>query len=678
MKKIFWMNCDFCICLLLLYCLMTGVAYGQEGTWTRKANVGNNGRQGAVAFSIGNKGYLGTGVSYQLVNNTTTFVFNNDFWEFDPVNNVWTQKANFPGGPRWKATGFSIGNKGYLGTGLTDNDYNNSHNDFWQFDPVANVWTRKANFGGGLRQAAVGFSIYNKGYIGTGGDQANLVSDFWEYDPVIDVWTKKANYAGNQPRGSAVGFSIGSKGYVGTGSGNNVTADFWEYNPATDVWIQKANLPAEERQGAIGFGMGTKGYIGTGLGQSSSLFNDFWEYDPVSNTWAQKANFTGSARCFAVGLTIGNKGYIGTGAPSGPLANDLWQYEVTTTNDTTAAVTVPGTSNPWLAGMPNGTKAALGDIAPANSPVLVNVKLTAGSWIEVSNITGTAAHGPYPPYTGPEGCLIIPPCYFTNITHEVGAEYGKSSLTAPINSLIGVFLNDNIPTDPTPNALDFSSQSARDYLELRPQLKQVFFIGDGKTSSGILQKIFIPNGATRLFLGMMDGIQWTGNSGAFNLTVSVVNKPPVTSCGIHKVQVCHKGKSLCIASSAIRAHLNHGDQLGSCTISSAKKSKGSKGNSSVVEGEAIHSFNASIAPNPFHSSTRMQYEIPVEGHVKISVFDALGRLMTLLVDSKHKAGIYNKDFSTATLSKGLYYYQVRYVTDQNQVLIKSGKMIITR
>ena len=47
-------------------------------------------------------------------------------------------------------------------------------------------------------------------------------------------------------------------------------------------------------------------------------------------------------------------------------------------------VVVPGNSNPWLAGMPDGTLGGDGsDSAPADSPVLVDlVPGLAGSWLE--------------------------------------------------------------------------------------------------------------------------------------------------------------------------------------------------------------------------------------------------------------------------------------------------------
>src|SRR5436190_787996 len=99
------------------------------------------------------------------------------------------------------------------------------------------TWTKKADFGGGARSGAVGFSIGNKGYIGTGGDK-----DFWEYDPASNTWMQKADFGGTA-RGGAVGFSIDGKGYIGTGSigVNSYKKDFWEYDPVTNVWSQKAD-----------------------------------------------------------------------------------------------------------------------------------------------------------------------------------------------------------------------------------------------------------------------------------------------------------------------------------------------------------------------------------------------------------------------------------------------------
>src|SRR4030095_10177208 len=91
----------------------------------------------------------------------------------------WIQAADVPGGARQNAVGFSINDKGYIGTGSSEAGA--LKNDVWEYNPSTNSWTQKANFGGTARQNAVGLSIGSKGYIGTGNDGADK-QDFWELD----------------------------------------------------------------------------------------------------------------------------------------------------------------------------------------------------------------------------------------------------------------------------------------------------------------------------------------------------------------------------------------------------------------------------------------------------------------------------------------------------------------
>ncbi len=295
----------------------------------RKQIYGGTGRYGAVGFSIGNKGYLGTGQG--------NGGFYSDFWEYDPASNVWTQKADYSGGPRRFATGFSIGTKGYIGTGF---DGSNARSDFWEFDSYANIWTKKSDFGGGNRSMAAAFSIGQKGYIGTGMDYTVYYggyfyitdySDLGEYDPFFDSWSKRADFEG-YARSAAVSLSIDSKGYIGTGIDKdyNYFKDFWEYDPSLDTWIQKIDFGGGIRRGAAGFSIGSKGYLGTGYKYEGGYVycNDFWEYDPEVNTWTEKIGFAGNAREGAVGFSISNKGYLGTGKGSEypDYYKDFWEY----------------------------------------------------------------------------------------------------------------------------------------------------------------------------------------------------------------------------------------------------------------------------------------------------------------------------------------------------------------
>jgi hypothetical protein len=303
-----------CCCVFLL-------AFDVNGQWTQKANVGGSGRTDAVAFSIGTKGYIGTGYAGTVITN--------DFWEYDPSTNAWSQKANFGGTARHKATGFSIGSKGYIGTGATSTAV--FLKDFWEYDPSSNAWTQKTNFGGTARQNAVGFSIGTKGYIGTGYEAYDLTSDFWEYDPSSNAWTQKTSFGGGD-RVGAVGFSIGTKGYIGTGQSGNPgdnSTDFWEYNQSTNAWSPKTSFPGIARVYATGFSIDTKGYIGTGQDYTGGNFHsnsDFWEYNQTTNTWLQKAGVSGGARENAVGFSIGTKGYIGTGFIFPSRSTDFREY----------------------------------------------------------------------------------------------------------------------------------------------------------------------------------------------------------------------------------------------------------------------------------------------------------------------------------------------------------------
>ena len=365
----------------------------QNNTWTQKADIGGSGKEGAVGFSIGSNGYFGTG---QLSDGSVT----NDFWEYNPVLNTWTQKANFGGAARRSAVGFCIGNKGYIGTG------SNNANDFWEYDPVTNTWTQKANFGGAARYEAVGFCIGNKGYLGTGiliGNNSSFCNDFWEYDPVTNTWTQKANFAGTT-RSGAIGFSIGSKGYLGTGiSGNGYKNDFWEYDPSTNTWAQKTNVGGFVRARAVGFSIGSKGFIGAGTNSGPGAMNDFWEFastslQSVSTSSVNTLLCQGSSVNvpYTVACSSFTSGNIFTAQLSdalGTFSNPANIGSVTATgsgsiNATIPANTISGTnyrirviaSNPSTIGTDNGTNIAIGASSSSNTSVSICANQLPYSW----------------------------------------------------------------------------------------------------------------------------------------------------------------------------------------------------------------------------------------------------------------------------------------------------------
>jgi N-acetylneuraminic acid mutarotase len=309
---------SFTLLLLISLALCTNETDAQN--WNEIESFTDDSRSDAVSFVIGEKAYTGTGFTGSL---------EKDFWEYDPASGVWTQIADFEGAPRAGAIGFAIDGKGYAGLGTIHWDGDIFTYDFWEYDPVANDWTVKPKFPGGKRVEAVAFSIGSKGYVGTGLDGDNQFrKDFWEYNPSTNQWTQKADFGG-PARAGAVALSVQNRGYIGTGSAEGVAQrDFWEYDPSTDSWISRAAFSGLPRVNAISFSLWDKGFIGTGFVIDSSCScgyhsGDIWEYDPQADSWIQKIDFGGEARSAAVGFAVEGKGYIGLGTGF----SDFWEYD---------------------------------------------------------------------------------------------------------------------------------------------------------------------------------------------------------------------------------------------------------------------------------------------------------------------------------------------------------------
>lgn len=186
-----------------------------------------------------------------------------------------------------------------------------------------------------------------------------------------------------------------------------------------------------------------------------------------------------------------------------------------------AVVAVPGSANPWLAGMPDGSTAGNGqDFAPAQSPIQVPSGLLAAGVPLTFSATGGTSFRTDGSLTPAEGDLAA------ITTRDPGAENGIADLVVPLSALIGVFLDDTQPSlSVAPDRLDFSDPASRDFLSLDPVLRQPFYIGDGLTSASVVQEFYIPTGATRLYLGTMDGFGWFNNIGVLTVAIAPIPEP---------------------------------------------------------------------------------------------------------------------------------------------------------
>ncbi len=87
-------------------------------------------------------------------------------------------------------------------------------------------------------------------------------------------------------------------------------------------------------------------------------------------------------------------------------------------------------------------------------------------------------------------------------------------------------------------------------------------------------------------------------------------------------------------------------------------------------------------PNPFNPATQIQFELPVNAYVKISVFNILGEEVIKIADRDFTAGIHEARFNTSTinrkLSSGIYFYKLYAKGIDGSLFTQSKKMILMR
>ena len=78
-------------------------------------------------------------------------------------------------------------------------------------------------------------------------------------------------------------------------------------------------------------------------------------------------------------------------------------------------------------------------------------------------------------------------------------------------------------------------------------------------------------------------------------------------------------------------------------------------------------------PNPFNPTTMIEYGIPEESFVTLTVYNVLGQVVTTLVNQQQHAGTYGVTFDASLYPSGIYFYKITagdYVNTYKMVLMK--------
>jgi hypothetical protein len=80
--------------------------------------------------------------------------------------------------------------------------------------------------------------------------------------------------------------------------------------------------------------------------------------------------------------------------------------------------------------------------------------------------------------------------------------------------------------------------------------------------------------------------------------------------------------------------------------------------SEVGQGVPQHYSLDQNYPNPFNPVTTIQFRIPASGHVRLAVYDILGREVALLVNKALSVGSYEVQWHADQISSGAYFYRL--------------------
>jgi hypothetical protein len=78
-------------------------------------------------------------------------------------------------------------------------------------------------------------------------------------------------------------------------------------------------------------------------------------------------------------------------------------------------------------------------------------------------------------------------------------------------------------------------------------------------------------------------------------------------------------------------------------------------------------------PNPFNPTTNIKFALPKSGHVKLTIYDALGREVETLINNELVSGTHTIEWSARNMASGIYLYRI-----EADNFVKVNKMLLVK
>jgi N-acetylneuraminic acid mutarotase len=220
-------------------------------------------------------------------------------------------------------------------------------NKTYAYDPADNTWTEKADYP--IAAQSIVLRVVGGKLYGIGGWNSNLTTVYakvYEYDPDLDTWTAKTDMpTAREDFGSAV---VGTLVYCFgglSGSAPQVMSKKLEiYDTVANTWdATKPDMPDNKLLGDFGAEVGGKVYA---IGATNYFtnypnlvpFSATYEFDPTAGTWATKTACP-LPRCYTEAEPLNGRIYITSGARATTTnytqtvysynpADDTWRQEI--------------------------------------------------------------------------------------------------------------------------------------------------------------------------------------------------------------------------------------------------------------------------------------------------------------------------------------------------------------